>query len=133
MMVKSADDDDQDYTVGYGKPPINTRFQKGTSGNPKGRKKDSKNLKADLQEELAERLLVNEGGRQVRLSKQRAMVKRLVVKGLNGDSNAIAKVFDLSLRLIGANEQVDETTPLKDEDQAILDAFFARQREQNND
>ena len=27
------------YTVGYGKPPIHTRFSKGESGNPKGKKK----------------------------------------------------------------------------------------------
>ncbi|MGJ3627161.1 DUF5681 domain-containing protein [Sphingomonas sp. MMS24-JH45] len=32
------------YEVGYGKPPIHARFQKGQSGNPKGRKKGSKNL-----------------------------------------------------------------------------------------
>jgi hypothetical protein len=25
------------YTVGYGKPPVHTRFQKGVSGNPRGR------------------------------------------------------------------------------------------------
>ena len=29
--------DDKAYDVGYGKPPKHTRFQKGTSGNPKGR------------------------------------------------------------------------------------------------
>ena len=27
----------RDYAVGYGKPPVHTRFQKGKSGNPKGR------------------------------------------------------------------------------------------------
>jgi hypothetical protein len=28
-----------DYTVGYGKPPVHTRFVKGQSGNPRGRPK----------------------------------------------------------------------------------------------
>jgi len=116
------------YEIGYKKPPLHTRFQKGSSGNPKGRKKRNRNLKTDLEEELAERIVVTEGGRQVRLSKQRAMLKRLVVKGLNGDSNAIAKVFELALRLVGADEQADETTPLQAEDQAILDAFLARHK-----
>jgi len=27
----------RDYVVGYGKPPLHTRFQKGRSGNPNGR------------------------------------------------------------------------------------------------
>ena len=31
------------YRVGYGKPPKRTRFKKGHSGNPKGRKKGSRN------------------------------------------------------------------------------------------
>jgi hypothetical protein len=31
------------YRVGYGKPPKRTRFKKGRSGNPKGRKRGSRN------------------------------------------------------------------------------------------
>ena len=32
--------------VGYGKPPKNTRFTKGVSGNPHGRPKGSRNVAA---------------------------------------------------------------------------------------
>lgn len=118
-----------DYEVGYGKPPVGTRFQPGGRGNPKGRKKGSRNLKTDLMEELAERVTLKEGGRTVRLSKQRAMVKALVVKGIKGDERAIAKAFDLLLRLAGPNDQANDTTPLSAEDQAILDSFFERKKE----
>ena len=32
------------YDVGYGKPPVETRFRKGRSGNPKGRGKGSRDF-----------------------------------------------------------------------------------------
>ncbi|HEY8129410.1 MAG TPA: DUF5681 domain-containing protein [Hyphomicrobium sp.] len=32
------------YDIGYGKPPVKTRFRKGQSGNPKGRGKGSRNF-----------------------------------------------------------------------------------------
>ena len=34
-----SSDNEKTYEVGYGKPPVATRFQKGTSGNPSGRRK----------------------------------------------------------------------------------------------
>ena len=36
------------YEVGYGKPPVATRWQPGQSGNPKGREKGARGLKTDL-------------------------------------------------------------------------------------
>ena len=39
------------YEVGYGRPPIESRFQPGQSGNPKGRRKRQRNLKTVVQED----------------------------------------------------------------------------------
>lgn len=36
------------YDVGYGKPPVATRFKQGQSGNPKGRPKGAKNKRSAL-------------------------------------------------------------------------------------
>ena len=43
-------DDEHDYKVGPGRPPLHTRFTKGQSGNPGGRSK--KNLSALLADAL---------------------------------------------------------------------------------
>jgi hypothetical protein len=42
------------YKVGYGKPPLHSRFQPGQSGNPAGRPKGRQTLARDLYEELQE-------------------------------------------------------------------------------
>jgi hypothetical protein len=120
-------DDGKDYEVGYGKTPLHSRFQTGhTRGNRKGRKKGSVNLKTDLQAELAEKVTLTENGKKIRLTKQRALVKSLVVKGIKGDDRAAGKAFDLLLRLVGVDDPGDEIAPLSAEDQAILDAFLDR-------
>lgn len=120
--------DDKDYEVGYGKPPLHSRFQPGHSrGNRKGRKVGSTNLKTDLQAELAEKVTLSENGKPIRLTKQRALVKAMVLKGIKGDQRAATKAFDLLLKLVGVDDAGDADTPMAPEDQAILDAFLKRQ------
>jgi len=43
-----------DYEVGYRKPPKASRWRKGQSGNQRGRQKGVPNLKTELTEELSE-------------------------------------------------------------------------------
>ena len=51
-------DNKHDYEVGYGKPPRQTRFRKGQSGNPRGRSPGTKNLKTLLNDALNEPVIV---------------------------------------------------------------------------
>ena len=41
-----------DYAVGYRKPPEHTRFAPGTSGNPRGRRKDEPSARQKIKREL---------------------------------------------------------------------------------
>jgi hypothetical protein len=57
----------EDDKVGYKRPPKTRQFQKGKSGNPKGRPKNTRNLKTDLAEELTSRISGKQRGRVTRL------------------------------------------------------------------
>ena len=82
--MATKDDDDR---VGYRRPPKQTRFKPGQSGNPKGRPKHARNLKSEFLEELGEIIRVREGDREMKISKQRAFVKALVAFSFGGRPN----------------------------------------------
>lgn len=115
-----------DYEVGYKKPPPQTRFRKGWSGNPKGRPKATKNLKTDLMEELAERISLREGTTQKRVSKQRAMVKSLTAKAIKGDTRAASAILGMIYRLLEDETTVEDHAPLTGEERAVLESLEAR-------
>ena len=71
-----------DYDVGYGKPPKSSRFKSGQAGNPKGRRKLSKNGKTLLEEALDEIVLVTEAGVQQRMTRRELFYKTLVAHSL---------------------------------------------------
>jgi hypothetical protein len=114
------------YVVGYGRPPIHTRFAPGQSGNARGRPRGSKNLKADVLEEIGEKIKVREGDKPRSISKQRAVVKAVVMRALRGDAKAVSTLVALLLRFQEAAVGEEVPTELAAEDFAILDRFAAR-------
>ena len=55
------------YEVGYCKPPTTTRFQKGKSGNPRGRPKDAKDKLPAINEERMKSILIDEPYRAIKI------------------------------------------------------------------
>ncbi|MBO6920497.1 MAG: hypothetical protein JJ858_18885 [Rhizobiaceae bacterium] len=49
---------EQDYLVGYGRPPKETRFKQGQSGNPKGRKRKPKSVQAQMHSVLSKKITI---------------------------------------------------------------------------
>ncbi|WP_449473962.1 hypothetical protein [Sphingobium chungangianum] len=62
---------DDDYEVGYGKPPVATRFRPGQSGNPNGRK----------------------------YTPMQVVVRSLMNKAMKGDMRAIKTIFEMEKEL----------------------------------
>jgi len=111
--------------VGYGRPPKANQFKPGKSGNPKGRPKGSLNLVNDLAAELSELITVREDGRTRRLSKQRALIKSLLAKGIQGDVRAAAAILALYAK-VNVDGIDDGSKSLDDAELAILKRFGPR-------
>ena len=114
-----------DYKVGYGKPPKSSQFKRGKSGNPKGRPKGSLKLASDLAAELNEQITVREDGKSRRVSKQRALIKSLMAKALQGDVRANAAVLARKGRVI-TDLPDDEDGFVEENELQILRQFAPR-------
>ena len=115
-------------TVGYGQPPKQTRFQKGRSGNPRGRPKGAPNLATALARTLKEPVVITEHGRKHTITKFEAAVKQLVNKAASGEARAIAHL--LAVVQVVESQQVDAhnpaTQPLPEADQAVMARMLRR-------
>jgi hypothetical protein len=77
------------YEVGYQKPPKNTQFQKGISGNPKGRPKKAANFHSIFMKESESLMTINDNGQRRRISKLEGIAKQLHNKALTGNIPAL--------------------------------------------
>ena len=91
------DDEKPDYKVGYKKPPLHTRSQKGQSGNPRGRPRGSMNFSTLLAEALNEPVIVTEDGRRRRISKRELGVRQLANKFAMAEAQATKMLLGLML------------------------------------
>jgi len=120
--------DDHDGPVGYGRPPKQTQFRAGQSGNPTGRKKNSRNFKTDLVAELHELIPIRENGREMKVTKQRAFIKALVAAAIKGDMRATNALVSFCTRSLGSEDEEDVDASSAAEDIDVIEAFVKRER-----
>ncbi len=85
----------KERSVGYGSPPVATRFEPGRSGNPRGRPRGSKNCKTLLAKLLEER--VQPKPRAKRVSRFELMLENLIQRSLEGDWAALKEIFSMMM------------------------------------
>jgi hypothetical protein len=116
-----------DETVGYGRPPKQTRFQQGRSGNPRGRPKGALNLATALARTLKEPVVITEHGRKTTITKFEAAVKQLVNKAASGEARAIAHLLAVVQVVESQGDaQNPATQPLPEADQAVRARILSR-------
>lgn len=93
-------DADDTYAVGYKRPPKETRFQKGRSGNPKGRPKGARGVDAVLKEIMNEKIAVKTAGGRQKMRRKVAMLHRAVDLALAGNT----RMMELILRRLDSAE-----------------------------
>jgi hypothetical protein len=87
------------YQVGYGRPPAGSRFKKGTSGNPRGRPKHSKNLKTIIRDTMTSKVTVRQGEETRRVSVLEGIVLRQVESALKGDGKAAITALKMAAQV----------------------------------
>jgi len=116
--------DSSDERVGYGRPPINSQFKPGQSGNPKGRPKRPASFISDLLAELAEKITPDgeKGGKKI--TRQRALIRGLVTAATQGNIRALSLLMPILAR---PTEESDDAPSMSDEDSDILETYIARE------
>jgi hypothetical protein len=123
--------DSQHDEVGYGRPPKHSQFEKGRSGNPRGRPKGASSFKADLAAELQEKLALTENGKERKITKQRAFIKTLTAAAIKKDIRAVnALLACMRYFGVGAEEQAAQNVDVEDLD--LLEDYLAQQRKKQN-
>ncbi len=80
--------------VGFMSPPVGNRFEKGQSGNPKGRPKKQDDIYTLLQRVLKRKVRLKGGERQIPIGE--ALIRNLRDLALSGDRRAL----DLQRRIL---------------------------------
>jgi hypothetical protein len=119
-------DKKRDYQVGYGKPPQNSRFKKGQSGNLRGRAPGTKNLKTLLIDTLNEPVVVTENGGRQTISKRQAIVKQLVNQSAKGDWRAVKLLLDMLHETEGGSEPETAESSFSAADEKVIAQLKAR-------
>ena len=82
-------------SVGYGKPPIHSRFRKGRSGNPSGKRRHSEAIDAQalIRQEAYRLLTIREGDKVSRIPALQAVIRSQIAAAAKGNVGAQRAIF----------------------------------------
>ena len=111
-MSKKKEPPQDSNPVGYGKPPVHTRFRKGESGNPTGNRKHGEAARAEalIRQEVYRLLTVREGDAVKKMPALQAVIRSQIAAAAKGNvaaQRAVVKIVqdieDARARRTGAS------------------------------
>ena len=127
--MSDSKDDNQNYDVGYKKPPMSTQFKKGQSGNKNGRPKGSLNMNTILNKELNVAVSVTKQGKKQKAKKKELIITQLTNQAASGDLKAISIILNEEKKLQGFVTAAAPALTLKPTDEIVQNAFLSRLKE----
>ena len=123
-----------DEAVGYGRPPVATRYKKGESGNPNGRPKGALNVATAIFKAMREKVTIHENGKRRVVTKLEAATKQIVNKAASGNMQALRFLFDFLRQIEKSDDPMANSANLSsdiDQEviQGLLDRFESQQSE----
>jgi Family of unknown function (DUF5681) len=112
--------------VGYGRPPKAYRFAPGKSGNPGGRRKNTRRVGAILQDVIRQKVTITENGTTRRVPAIEGMIRRLTNDALRGDASAMKLLLSLVDRYSDSQETTLKLADMLAEDWDILAQYLPR-------
>ena len=120
------------YPIGRCKPPVHSRWQKGQSGNPNGRRQGSKNRKTLEKEQrtlelnlLNELVTVDDNGHPRTMTKRQAVLMTVINKAMAGDLRAAQQLQQQ--RIYEARPEDSAPRPVLDAaDEAVVKELYVR-------
>ena len=107
-----SSDGENDYKVGYGKPPERTRFRKGQSGNPSGKRKGTRSLRKELEKFFGTPIPVTDSGKRKQLLPEVILMKKLFGLAAAGDVQAMRVFFSIRKQFSELDPPAPEQAPL---------------------
>jgi hypothetical protein len=113
--------------VGYKRPPQHSRFRKGQSGNPSGKRKHKPvSQENDREAVLSQSLTMTLQGKRVTVTARRAVYQKLLAMALDGNLRAMA----LLLKFEPQNENLQpaeaEMAEVSDNEETLIARFLKR-------
>ena len=117
-----------DYVVGYGRPPVHTRFKPGTSGNPKGRPKGARGLNTLARELLTQKVPVRTASGERKMHRIEAVLHKTFELALKGNPRALSQILALYASAVPETAVTEAASPAEEltmTDLAILEELKA--------